>query len=420
MAKLTLNDLTSGYSAPTVVNANNTLVEAAIENTLSRDGTGPNDMGADLDMGLFRIINLGAPVHQTDAVRVVDIEDGTITVSPTVAWDDIITVPVVLSTFADLVDPNADRLVFWDDSAGATVFLTVGAGLSIAGTTISSTVSSVAWAGITGIPAYVTSLALLADPNADRILFWDDSASNIAHLTVGTGLNITTTSLTFSHLGIESLVDPNADRIMFWDDSGNTTAYLTASTGLLITGTSLTVDATTVQVTFANVTAQPIYVSTLAALADPNDDRILFWDDSAGGVANLDIGASGNLVITTTSIDFASVTGSFTGTLTGVVSGSGTIKYSKNGNVVTLEVPAEIAGVSNSTAHTITGAPAAIFPTTQQRVLAVVVENDTETLALIDIETTGVITLYTGLAQGTFTAADNDGIAKQTFTYHLS
>ena len=37
-----------------------------------------------------------------------------------------------------LVDPNADRILFWDDSAGAVAFLGAGAGLTISGTTISS------------------------------------------------------------------------------------------------------------------------------------------------------------------------------------------------------------------------------------------------------------------------------------------
>lgn len=37
-----------------------------------------------------------------------------------------------------LVDPNADRLVFWDDSAGNMAFLTPGTGLSISGTTIAA------------------------------------------------------------------------------------------------------------------------------------------------------------------------------------------------------------------------------------------------------------------------------------------
>lgn len=38
--------------------------------------------------------------------------------------------------------------------------------------------------------------ASLADPGADRILFWDDSAGAVTWLTVGTGLTITTTTLT--------------------------------------------------------------------------------------------------------------------------------------------------------------------------------------------------------------------------------
>lgn len=36
-----------------------------------------------------------------------------------------------------------------------------------------------------------------------------------------------------------SLADPNADRIMFWDDSGGGVTWLTAGTGLTITGTSI-------------------------------------------------------------------------------------------------------------------------------------------------------------------------------------
>lgn len=42
-------------------------------------------------------------------------------------------------TGASLSDPNADRIFFWDDSAGATAFLTPGTGLTITGTTIDAT-----------------------------------------------------------------------------------------------------------------------------------------------------------------------------------------------------------------------------------------------------------------------------------------
>lgn len=40
--------------------------------------------------------------------------------------------------------------------------------------------------------------ASLSDPNADRILFWDDSAGQVTWLTPGTGLTITGTSITSS------------------------------------------------------------------------------------------------------------------------------------------------------------------------------------------------------------------------------
>lgn len=43
---------------------------------------------------------------------------------------------------ADLTDPGADRLLFWDDSAGGFAFLTAGTGLSLMGTTLTATIQS--------------------------------------------------------------------------------------------------------------------------------------------------------------------------------------------------------------------------------------------------------------------------------------
>lgn len=43
-----------------------------------------------------------------------------------------------LTQIAGLADPNADRLLFWDDSAGAYTYLTVGTNLSISGTTLNA------------------------------------------------------------------------------------------------------------------------------------------------------------------------------------------------------------------------------------------------------------------------------------------
>jgi hypothetical protein len=58
MAKLTLFDLASGSFTVDLLNANFALIETALENTLSRDGTSPNPMSASLDMNSNRILNL--------------------------------------------------------------------------------------------------------------------------------------------------------------------------------------------------------------------------------------------------------------------------------------------------------------------------------------------------------------------------
>ena len=59
-------------------------------------------------------------------------------------------------TGANLTDPNADRILFWDDSAGAFAFLTAGTGLTITGTTIDAS------GGLTGFTAAEST----SSPNA--------------------------------------------------------------------------------------------------------------------------------------------------------------------------------------------------------------------------------------------------------------
>jgi hypothetical protein len=44
-------------------------------------------------------------------------------------------------------------------------------------------------------------------------------------------------------LGLDTLVDPNDDRILFWDDSAGTLTWLDIGTGLTLSGTTLTADA---------------------------------------------------------------------------------------------------------------------------------------------------------------------------------
>ena len=62
MAKLTLADVSNILGNPTsaanTINNNSNLIEQALENTLSRDGTSPNQMNSDLDMNNNDVLNV--------------------------------------------------------------------------------------------------------------------------------------------------------------------------------------------------------------------------------------------------------------------------------------------------------------------------------------------------------------------------
>lgn len=87
MSKLTLSDvgnLVDGPTAQGIINSNSTLIETALENTLSRDGTAPNAMNAALDMNSNQIYNLPAPSSVNSPARLIDVvSNPTITIPGT-------------------------------------------------------------------------------------------------------------------------------------------------------------------------------------------------------------------------------------------------------------------------------------------------------------------------------------------------
>lgn len=85
-------------------------------------------------------------------------------------------------------------------------------------------------------------LEALIDPGADRLLFWDDSATATAWLSLGTGLQLSATTLSLAHLGLESLTNPGGDRLLFWDDSEGALGWNTLGAGLVQTAATLSVD----------------------------------------------------------------------------------------------------------------------------------------------------------------------------------
>lgn len=78
MSKITLANLANLQNETTAVNtinANSAIIQTAMDNTLSRDGTLPNTMSANLDMNSFRIFNLIKPAQASEPLRLQDLSD---------------------------------------------------------------------------------------------------------------------------------------------------------------------------------------------------------------------------------------------------------------------------------------------------------------------------------------------------------
>jgi hypothetical protein len=76
MPKLTLTDIANfSNAAISTINANHAAVETAMEKTLSRDGTTPNTMEADLDMNSNQILNLPEPTTGSEPATKTYVDD---------------------------------------------------------------------------------------------------------------------------------------------------------------------------------------------------------------------------------------------------------------------------------------------------------------------------------------------------------
>lgn len=108
---------------------------------------------------------------------------------------------------------------------------------------------------------------------------------------------------------VMDLADPGADRILFWDESANKYEHLTASTGLTISGTNITVDAA------SDTAAGRVELATQAEMETPSSTtlavvpgRVRFHPGVAKAWAKWD--SDGSLVVAN---DVSSITDSGTG-----------------------------------------------------------------------------------------------------------
>lgn len=83
MSKLTLNPITTVFASQAALESWRLALEAALENTVSRDGTTPNTMSADLDMNSNNLLNL-----DTLSVRTLELNGQTVVPSTVVPnWE---------------------------------------------------------------------------------------------------------------------------------------------------------------------------------------------------------------------------------------------------------------------------------------------------------------------------------------------
>lgn len=243
MAKLTLNDvenLNNQSSAVATINANSALIEEALENTLSLDGTEPNEMNADLDMNSSRILNLPAPIDETEPVRLGDLEslsNGTFQVGDLLDVD--LTEPLVDGDFLRY-DADTEKWVN-EQSAGTGAapdsadYLVKTANGSLSAERVVTDNTSITWDWATAGQAKAQRAALTGDVTASA----NSNATTIASdaVTFAKMQNIATNSL----IGRDTAGSGDPENILLddtlsMDGSGNLqraalTGDVTASAG---------------------------------------------------------------------------------------------------------------------------------------------------------------------------------------------
>lgn len=112
--------------------------------------------------------------------------------------------------------------------------------------------------------------------------------------------------------------------------------------------------------------------------------------------------------------------GTYTGTLTGLTtSPTTTVSYRRAGGLVVLTY-SDVSGTSNTTALSMTGMPAAIRPAAaRQGIYVTVLENGTQQVGRVTVNTSGDLTYSVGAAGGVFTNSGSKGAIAATIAYML-
>jgi len=173
MAKVTLTDIAAGYLSIATYNANNTAIEAAIENTLSRDGTAPNTMGANLDLNSNKIVNVTDGANNQDACTVAQLAAASVVSTTSTA---------ALTTLADsganyaatTVEGAFSELASTAASEGASIIGVEDSAGNMAATNVEAALAEI----YTDLGAVSSNLASNANAQGASLVGVEDAAGN--------------------------------------------------------------------------------------------------------------------------------------------------------------------------------------------------------------------------------------------------
>lgn len=146
---LTINNESNRNFAARVWNTNRQ--DAALTNNYSGTAVFSGNVGVGGLLGVHNVTFYDFPsaIIATEVDGIV----GTLQYSTGLSYDGTtrtLSLSAPLQSLSGLSDPNADRVVFWDDSAGAFAFLTMGANLTITGTTLDAATGGSGEANVNG------------------------------------------------------------------------------------------------------------------------------------------------------------------------------------------------------------------------------------------------------------------------------
>lgn len=196
MSKITLNsvaDLTQSATAQTTINTNSSTVQTAFDNTLSRDGTSPNQMGAAIDMNSNQIFNLPAPSTVNSPARLIDVTSNpTITVPGTGTGGHVVPFLDGNNTFSGTNTFAAGQIL----NTPASATLTNATGLPIS-------------TGISGLGANVATF--LATPSSANLAAAVTGETGTGAVVFGTSPTITTPTITTPTITSPAMTTPSID-----------------------------------------------------------------------------------------------------------------------------------------------------------------------------------------------------------------